>query len=92
MILQARTLDLARIIKIFGTDETNDCIDLIGAVAFGETITARFEHKLIPAIVRLGREFGTLTGFKVHEVRAFGEAIFFRHLISLIDHADGYAE
>ena len=60
MIFESGALDLARIIKIFWTDETNDGVDLIGAIAFGKTIATRFKDKLIPAIVRLGGKLGAL--------------------------------
>src|SRR5215213_10479650 len=87
VIFESRALDLARVVEIFRANKANQRIDLVRMPAFCQPIVARFECELIPAIVSISRKRGTLTGFKVHEVRTFRETIFFRHLISFIEHA-----
>ncbi len=89
MIFEPRPLDLARIIEIFRANKADDCIDLVGVIAFGQAIVPRFERELVPAVVRIGREGRPLPGFEVHEIGAFRETIFFRHLIGFVEHADG---
>ena len=88
MIFKPGALDLARIIQIFRTDEANDGVDLIRAVAFCETITARFENELIPTIMRFSGKFCTLPGFKIHEVRTLRVTMLLRKFIGFIHHAD----
>lgn len=84
VIFEACALNLAGVVQIFGADEADDGVDLVGMVAFGEAVASGFEDELIPAVVRLCGEFCALTGFKVHEVGAFGEAMFFGERVGFV--------
>ena len=55
-VVQAGALDLARIVEIFGTDEADHGVDLIGMPAFGEPIVAGFKRKLIPTVMSFSRK------------------------------------
>jgi len=92
MVLEAGPDDLLGVIQVFRTNEADHGVDQEGVVTLGQAIAAGFHGHLVPAKVGIRRQFGSLAGFKVIDVRPGRRPLGQQECPGFVNHGHGHTE